>query len=61
MKTPIRPARETNAAECGCIIYAAFTDIADRRGFSRPFPSPVATGLATIRLTNPAAISIFAA
>ena len=36
------------------IIYAAFTDIADRHGFSRPFPSPeVATGLATMRLTNP--------
>ena len=43
-----RPARATDAAECGRIIYAAFTDIADRHGFSRPFPSPeVATGLAT--------------
>ena len=54
MKTTIRPARATDAGECGRIIYAAFTDIADRHGFSRPFPSPeVATGLATMRLTNP--------
>jgi len=54
METTIRPARTTDAAECGRIIYAAFTDIADRHGFSRPFPSPeVATGLATMRLTNP--------
>ena len=54
METTIRPARATDAAECGRIIYAAFTDIADRHGFSRPFPSPeVATGLATMRLTNP--------
>jgi hypothetical protein len=36
----IRPARATDAAECSRIIYAAFTDIADRHGFSRPFPSP---------------------
>src|SRR5260370_24386238 len=54
METTIRPARATDAAECGRIIYAAFTDIADRHGFSRPFPSPeVATGLATMRLTSP--------
>jgi L-amino acid N-acyltransferase YncA len=54
VKTTIRPARATDAGECGRIIYAAFTDIADRHGFSRPFPSPeVATGLATMRLTNP--------
>jgi L-amino acid N-acyltransferase YncA len=54
METTIRPARATDAAECGRIIYAAFTEIADRHGFSRPFPSPeVATGLATMRLTNP--------
>jgi predicted N-acetyltransferase YhbS len=54
METTIRPARATDAAECGRIIYAAFTDIADRHGFSRPFPSPdVATGLAMMRLTNP--------
>ena len=53
METTIRPARATDAAECGRIIYAAFSDIADRHGFSRPFPSPeVATGLATARLTN---------
>ena len=54
MATTIRPARATDAAECGRIIYAAFSDIADRHGFSRPFPSPeAATGLATMRLTNP--------
>src|SRR5215469_15825699 len=54
METTIRPARATDAAECGRIIYAAFADIADRHGFSRPFPSAeVATGLATMRLTNP--------
>ena len=54
METTIRPARATDAAECGRIIYAAFSDIADRHGFSRPFPSTeVATGLATMRLTNP--------
>src|SRR5215472_12117409 len=54
METTIRPARATDAAECGRIIYAAFTGIADRHGFSRPFPSPEApTGLATMRLTNP--------
>ena len=54
MEITIHPARATDAAECGRIIYAAFTDIADRHGFSRPFPSPeVATGLATMRLTNP--------
>ena len=53
MVTTIRPARTTDAAECGRIIYAAFTDIADRHGFSRPFPSPeVATGLATMRVRN---------
>ena len=28
METTIRPARATDAAECGRIIYAAFTDIA---------------------------------
>jgi hypothetical protein len=50
----IRPARATDATECRRIIYAAFTDIADRHGFSRPFPSPeAAIGLATMRLTNP--------
>jgi hypothetical protein len=32
METTIRPARTTDAAECGRIIYAAFTDIADRHG-----------------------------
>jgi len=54
METSIRPARATDAAECGRIMYAAFTHIADRHGFSRPFPSAeVATGLATVRLTNP--------
>ena len=54
METTIRPARATDAAECGRIIYAAFTDIADRHGFSRPFPSPeVATGLGTMRLADP--------
>lgn len=53
METTIRPAHATDAADCGRIIYAAFNDIADRHGFSRPFPSPeVATGLATTRLTN---------
>lgn len=54
METTIRPWRATDAAECGRTIYAAFTDIADRHMFSRPFPSPkVATGLATMRLSNP--------
>src|SRR5271154_7198808 len=54
METTIRAAGATAAAECGRIIYAAFTALADRHGFSRPFPSPeVATGLATMRLTNP--------
>jgi hypothetical protein len=53
METIIRQAHATDAAECGRIIYAAFTDIADRHGFSRPFLSPeVATGLAMMRLTN---------
>ena len=61
METTIRPARATDAAECGRIIYAAFTDIADRHGFSRPFPSPeVATGLATMRLTNPGFFGVVA-
>ena len=54
METTIRPVRMKDAAECGRIIYTAFNDIADRHGFSRPFPSPeVATRLATMRLTNP--------
>ena len=53
MEITIRPTRAPDAAECGRIICAAFNDIADRHGFSRPFPSPeVATGLATARLTN---------
>src|SRR5258707_15417485 len=61
METTIRPARATDAAECGRIIYAAFTDIADRHGFSRPFLSPeVATGLATMRLTNPGFFGVVA-
>ena len=53
MEITIRPARAPDAAECGRSICAAFNDIAERHGFSRPFPSPeVATGLATARLTN---------
>jgi predicted N-acetyltransferase YhbS len=50
----IRPARVTDAVECGRIIYDAFTDIADRHGFSRPSPSlEAATSFARMRLTNP--------
>jgi predicted N-acetyltransferase YhbS len=54
METTIRAARVTDAAECGRIIYAAFSDIADRHGFSRPVPSPdAATGSVAKQLTNP--------
>jgi len=54
METTIRAARATDAAECGRIIYAAFSGIADRHGFSRPVPSPeAATGSVMMLLTNP--------
>jgi predicted N-acetyltransferase YhbS len=54
METTIRAARATDAAECGRIIHAAFSDIADRHGFSRPVASPeAATGSVAMQLTNP--------
>lgn len=49
MTLAIRPATVADAAECGRIIYAAFTDIAIQHNFPSDFPSvEVATGLASM-------------
>jgi predicted N-acetyltransferase YhbS len=54
MTVSLRAARETDAGECGRIIYAAFAAIADQHNFPRDFPSTeVAFGLASILIAHP--------
>jgi GNAT superfamily N-acetyltransferase len=54
MTATIRPARAEDAAECGRIIYAAFTAIADRHNFPHDFPSVAAAiGLAEVLIAAP--------
>jgi hypothetical protein len=49
MPVTIREARESDAAECGRIIYAAFATIAAEHNFPRDFPSvEIATGVASM-------------
>jgi len=54
MPVTIREARESDAAECGRIIYAAFATIAAEHNFPRDFPSvEIATDLASMLIAHP--------
>lgn len=46
MAVHVREARQEDIADCGAVMYEAFKDIAEQRGFPPDFPSPeAASGL----------------
>jgi predicted N-acetyltransferase YhbS len=61
MAIAVRPAKPTDAAECGRIIHAAFAAIADEHNFPSDFPSAAAaTGLASMLIGLPGFYSVVA-